>query len=60
MQHILGKICIKMGISTAHIIALLISTVRQLLELRNNQIIAASSLAEWPHAVIDFFSSVNA
>ena len=59
MQHIIGEIKIVVCESTSHIILVLITALCKLLELRNDQIITSCSLAEWPHAVVDFFSSID-
>ena len=60
MHHVLRKVQIPPGKCSAYIVFLLISALGQLLELRHNQVITSLSVAEGPHAVIHFFSAVEA
>ena len=59
MQDIFGKVEVVMGKGTSHIIFLLVSAVGELLEFRNDQIIASLSVAERTHHIVNFFSSVQ-
>ena len=59
MKYILRKIQVIMGKCTSHIILILVSALRKLLKLRNNQIIASFSIAERTHMVMNFLPSVN-
>ena len=59
MFYILGKIQIISCKCTSNVVLLLITALCQLLELRNNQIIASFSVTERAHLVIHFFSSVK-
>ena len=59
MQDILREIQIVMGKGSTHIVFFLMSAVRELLELRYDQIIRSCPLAERSHAVMDFFSAVD-
>ena len=59
MQHVLGKIQVVAGKGSAHVVIVLIPAFSQLLELRHNQIVAAVSVSEGTHFVIDLFTSVD-
>ena len=59
MQNVLGEIQIIVGKCTTHIIVHLVSALRYLLELRNNDVIAALSTAERTHLVIDLLTSID-
>ena len=59
MQHILREIKIIMCKGSSHIIFILMSALRELLELRHDQIIASRTLAERPHLIVNFLPSVN-
>ena len=59
MQNVLGEIQIIVGERTTHIIIHLVSALRYLLELRNNDVIAALSATERTHLVVDLFTSID-
>ena len=59
MQHILREIKIIMCKGSSHIILILMSALRELLELRHDQIVASRTLAERPHLIVNFLPSVN-
>ena len=59
MFYILGKIQVISCKCTSNVVLLLITALCQLLELRNDQIIASFSVTERAHLVIYFFSSVK-
>ena len=59
MQNVLGEIQIIVGKCTTHIIIHLVSALRYLLELGNNDVIAALSAAERTHLVVDLLTSID-
>ena len=59
MQYIIRKIRIIMRKGSTHIITLLITALCQLLELRNDQIVASRTLTERSHAIMNLLTSVN-
>ena len=60
MFYILGKIQIISCKCTSNVVLLLITALCQLLELRNNQVIASLAVSERTHPVVDFPASVQA
>ena len=60
MQHVRRKIRVVVGKCTAHIIFVLMPALGKLLKLRHNKVVASRTLAERPHEIVDFLSSVNA
>ena len=59
MQNVLGEIQIIVGERTAHIIVHLVSALRYLLELGNNDVIAALPAAERTHLVVDLLTAID-
>ena len=60
MKHVVRKVQIVPGECTADIIIHLLSAVRKLLELGDNQVIAAAAVTEGAHLIVDILSSVQA
>ena len=60
MQQVIHKISIMMGIGTAHVIFQIAALFHHLLELWNDQIVAALTITAATHAVIHFFTAVQA
>ena len=48
-----------MCVCTSHIVLVLMSALRKLLEFRNNKVITAGTLSERPHAVMNLLASVD-
>ena len=59
MENVIGEIGIKMRVCAAHVIALLTSGIRELLEERNYSVIASLSPEVNPEPVVYLFSSVQ-
>ena len=59
MQNVLGEIQIIVGKCTTHIIVHLVSALRYLLELGNNDVIAALPAAERTHLIVDLLTSID-
>ena len=60
MEHVVCKVQIVPGKCTADIIIHLLPAVRKLLELGDNQVIAAAAVTEGAHLIVDILSSVQA
>ena len=48
-----------MCVCTSHIVLVLMSALRKLLEFRNNKVITAGTLSERSHAVMNLLASVD-
>ena len=59
MQNVLGEIEIIVGERTTHIIVHLVSALRYLLELGNNDVIAALPAAKRTHLIVDLLTSID-
>ena len=60
MQDVVGEIQVVPCERAPDIVSLLVSAVRQLLELGNDQVIAAFAVPERTHIVVDLFTPIQA
>ena len=60
MENIVCKVCIVVGISATHIIALIATLFNKFLELRYDNIVAALAAYGFSKVVMYFFSAVKA